>query len=171
MLSFRAFIRENHDDLEEAHERLDHHYWTHHTNDPDDDNSERATQMLNIVPYPSHYPIINHAHFDDPKKLQLRDIPTHSLVSTQHEVSHEVIGKKLRGEISEHFPEHPIVLHHNGIHYVYDGNHRACVALLKGEPTIKAHVLDAPRGTKLGEQRARTPRHPEAQRAFDNEHS
>lgn len=171
MLSFKSFIRENDEDLEEAHERLDHHYWTHHTNDPDDPNPERATQMLNIVPYPKHYPIINHALFDNHKKLQLKDVPTHTLVSTQHEVSHEVVGKKLRGEISEHFPEHPVVLHHEGTHYVYDGNHRACVALLKGEPTMKAYVLNAPNGTKLGEQRMRKARHPEAQKAFDDEHS
>ena len=163
MLSFKSFIAENYDydeDLEEAHEKLDNHFARNFTNAGD---SRHADQMRNVVPYPSHYPTINQDHLDDPSHLHLKDVPTHTLKSNQHEVSYDVVGGKLRGEIKEHYPEHPIVVHHEGTHYIYDGNHRACVAILKNEPHMKAYVYDAPKGTKLHEIRARIKAHPNAE--------
>lgn len=161
MLSFKTFIMiaENYDeDLEEAHMKLDHH---HSKNFTDDQSGNDWDQMRNVVPYADQSPRIDFSKLDDPKNLTLKDVPTESLKSPQHTVSYDVVRKKLNNEIAEHYPEHPIVVHHKGIHYVFDGNHRASCAILKNEPTMKAYVLEAPEGTHLGTNAPQKPVHPD----------
>lgn len=168
MKSFKSFVRavfESHDDdIEEAHARLDEH---HSKNFTQSQKSDDWHQMRNMVPHPTHSPVVDFRVFDRKGMTSLEDVPMHKLVSNQPEVSHEVVSGKLRGTITSHEPETPQVIHHKGTYHLVDGNHRANVALLKGDLTMRAHVYHAPDDTEMRENRPRIKPHPDAKSSID----
>lgn len=103
-------------------------------------------QMRNPIPRAARRPAVPMVDFDYGQG-QLRDVPVHSIVSGQSHVSSEVVSKKIRGQWKQHEPEIPWFVHHEGTHYLIDGNHRAVEAKFKGMSHIKGLVIDAKPGT------------------------
>jgi hypothetical protein len=77
-------------------------------------------------------------------KGRLKKVPVKSIVTDQSTINSGVLKKKIQGKWPEpHYPDIPTALHHNGVHYLLDGNHRVAKARLLGQSHILMRVADA----------------------------
>jgi outer membrane biosynthesis protein TonB len=67
------------------------------------------------------------------------DLSTAQFVSMQDFVNPAVVGKYIEQQPGDDVPTYVL---HNGKYVILDGTHRTAAELLKGSPTIKAHVFD-----------------------------
>ena len=133
MLSFNEFIEEMAlRDVPRALKLLDYFHKKRKEWAPD--------EMKSIVPHSNTRPNNNIESLYKRNRGKLQTISVKSIVSGQTHVSKDVLEKKIKGEWEVHDPEHPIVIHHKGKHYLVDGNHRVNTARFRGETHIEARV-------------------------------
>ena len=74
---------------------------------------------------------------------KIEDVPIHTLVATQSDVSRSGVMHKLASEVDR---KEPIdVVRRGGKNYIWDGHHRAVASAALGERTIRASVLEGKR--------------------------
>lgn len=78
----------------------------------------------------------------DWSKAQLREVPRHKIVPTQHSVEAAQVEKFLRGEIKVPEGDLPTAVKHKGYYYLQDGHHRTAAALLAGRRQQQMQVLE-----------------------------
>tara|TARA_B110000503_G_C7122776_1_gene403237 strand:+ start:1261 stop:1737 length:477 start_codon:yes stop_codon:yes gene_type:complete len=81
-------------------------------------------ELNSTIPYNNTRPGNNIETLYDEKKGVLKLVPIKSIVTGQKRVHKDTLEKKIKGEWTDHDPEHPVVVHHEGTHYVIDGNHQ-----------------------------------------------
>lgn len=88
----------------------------------------------------------NLTHYDEwtylEKHGKTKNVPIKSIVTRQDHINPVSLKKKLTGKDEHNDPEIPYAYHHDGTHYLIDGNHRVNAARLKGETHIKIRVAD-----------------------------
>lgn len=90
----------------------------------------------------------------------VEDVPTDKLVSNgqktvrKDQVAHYIAHGDTKGmdHGGKHPTDHPIVVKVGGKHVTFDGHHRVTAAILRGEKTVKARVVDL--DAKLPEAKA-----------------
>lgn len=95
-----------------------------------------------------------------PKRVEtapVEDVPLASLTSAQRTVNLERLEQHLedprlarrgsRAPSTGMLRDKPVVVRIGGRSYIHDGNHRSTAALLRGERTIRARVVDLDEGS------------------------
>ena len=141
MKSFREFLKENRRDRKTAIKVLNRIIPKHW----------KGESVPNLVKWHPH-DIHKDFHHDgkpikDPWKHvrehgSIREVDLKTVVSAQDTISHKVLRRKVQGQWKEHQPETPYMYHHEGTHYMVDGNTRGSEKKLKGHRTIMARVAD-----------------------------
>jgi len=109
---------------------------------------DQSDQMMNTIPRTNKRPNITYPmmeryfqHVNDKPE----HVPIHKIVSGQSTVSKDVVQQKILGKWREHEPEYPWFIHHKGIYYLVDGNHRVNQDRLEGKTHsfgLVYHVAD-----------------------------
>ena len=87
----------------------------------------------------------HHRYHDDitNKKYRVANVPIHTVVTGQTNVSADVLEKKVQRNWGKHTPRLPLFLRlKNGHHYIVDGNHRVAARAIRGYTHIRGHVID-----------------------------
>ena len=111
-------------------------------------------QIQNIVPHEYHSRYVapdgkklgdryNNEWYHIEQHGTMKRIPVSSIISRQHSLDAGIVAKKIQGKYPDHDPSVPYALHHEGKHYLIDGNHRIAKARLLGQTHVWAKVADA----------------------------